>query len=137
MTNKKHSYANVLRWVADGEQVQREDDLIGWFDLPHSESVLREVIGGFHNPDSYRVKPATILINGHEVPEPLQKHPAELTTVYWPELDALGTTNRSEYYRESKRYRALFARGLLHLTREAAEQHAIALLSFTITEAEK
>lgn len=81
----------------------------------------------------YRRKPKTILINGYEVPEPIRNLPdlgksGISETVWIPSLTeipsfALGVGNSYT--------RVFFDRGLCHLTKEAAELHAKALLSFT------
>ena len=77
-------------------------------------------------------EPKYILINGYEVPEPLRKAPEEGTVVY-----TVLITSSSTMLAEAKRYYGLsmdidaLNKGLLHLTKEAAELHAKALLSFT------
>lgn len=81
----------------------------------------------------YRRKPKTILINGYEVPEPIRNLPdlgkCRISETVWiPSLSeypsfALGVGNSYT--------RVFFDRGLCHLTKEAAELHAKALLSFT------
>ncbi len=84
----------------------------------------------------YRKKPRTININGYEVPEPLRIAPSPDTTVY-----AVGITHTKfimEHTYDNARYwhKQLLNKGLLHLTKEAAELHAKALLSFTIVNKE-
>jgi len=81
----------------------------------------------------YRRKPKTILINGYEVPEPIRNLPdlgkCRISETVWiPSLSeypsfALGVGNSYT--------RVFFDRGLCHLTKEAADLHAKALLSFT------
>lgn len=81
----------------------------------------------------YRRKPKTININGFEVPEPVRK-PLQECEIYWvadnvrPEL--------SDYYmwRGDKFDQEALSRGIIHRTKEAAQQHAKALLSFTTIE---
>lgn len=75
----------------------------------------------------YRRKPRTISINGHEVPEPLRVEP-ELRSTYWL-TGLLGPVAVSWDGGDSDQDR--LQRGILHATREAAEAHARALLSFT------
>jgi len=78
----------------------------------------------------YRRKPKTILINGFEVPEPVRE-PLKYGTSYYqvsfarrPELSGCEWTNHAiDHHR--------LGLGLIHLTLEAAEAHAKALLSFT------
>ena len=76
----------------------------------------------------YRRKPKTILINGHEVPEPCRK-PLHSGQKFWTMNPFSGpqwfTWNNSE-----EDFHALES-GFVHLTEEAAEKHFNALKSFT------
>ena len=81
---------------------------------------------------NYRRKPHTININGFEVPEPCIKSP-ELCTSLWKTTMSgrwhflwANTTHQKEWLRL----------GIVHLTKEAAELHAKALLSFTQEQSE-
>lgn len=84
----------------------------------------------------YRRKPRTININGYEVPEPMREAPDDGT---WVWVASPGHPDGVNHYRVSRymgfdtadRWAAL---GLMHTTREAAEAHAKALLSFTQRE---
>ena len=85
----------------------------------------------------YRRKSSVIVINGIEVPEPMREKP-ERDTAYFTPYIATGFANVMgnifEYYTiDNDRLNA----GLCHLTREAAELHAKALLSFTKKEETK
>ena len=68
----------------------------------------------------YRRKQRTININGYEVPEPLREIPEDAGHVY--EVD---------FYTGVKCLEAALRNGFVHATKEAAELHAEALLSFT------
>lgn len=81
----------------------------------------------------YRRKPRTININGYEVPEPLRTAPCVGTTVYYPCLSKFSRVNCNKFW-DTSVSDMLLESGLLHLTREAAEIHAKALLSFTAKE---
>lgn len=85
-------------------------------------------------PTDWKIKPKTININGFEVPEPV-KQPLPNTTIYFiPNLSALIDTDAitDDFGWRSDDNDFLFlSRGIIHLTREAAELHAKALLSFT------
>ena len=75
----------------------------------------------------YRLKPRTININGFEVPEPLRSVPSYGTPYFIPDMiDVLDV----RWNNHSDDHRMLNA-GIVHLTREAAEKHLEALLSFT------
>jgi len=85
----------------------------------------------------YRRKPEpvrTININGYEVPEPLQEAPKDGTPYWTPTLYQGDLTSPVTWRSDLVDLRVL-QRGLIHLTREAAEAHAKALLSFTAKEA--
>ncbi|EPD2903809.1 hypothetical protein [Morganella morganii] len=75
----------------------------------------------------YRLKPRYIDINGHQVPEPVQE-PLEYGTGYCVVgLDGI------DYQRwcDDEDDENLLKQGRIHLTREAAEAHHSALISFT------
>lgn len=77
----------------------------------------------------YRLKPRFIDINGHQVPEPVRELPdndgylwiADITQPTAAKL--MWTSHPSDIL--------MLERGILHLTKEAAEAHIAALLSFT------
>ena len=76
----------------------------------------------------YRRKPKTILINGHEVPEP-HRTPLKDGVFYWiPDLFSGATSLRWEDDYTDFVY---LKNGFVHLTKEAAEKHFNALKSFT------
>lgn len=78
----------------------------------------------------YRRKPRTIRINGVDVPEPLREAPALGTPYFYPSTTAINPVVETQWNLPSDDER-LLKRGLCHLTREAADLHARALLSFT------
>ena len=81
----------------------------------------------------YRRKPRVILINGIEVPEPLREKP-EVGAKYWiPDIwDTEGDpTSAAIHWKNDGSDNGWFSIGICHLTKEAAELHAKALLSFT------
>jgi len=78
----------------------------------------------------YRRKPRTININGHEVPEPARE-PLKRFQQYYT-VDTWNDKIVDEYsWNDDEADKRLLKRGIIHLTREAAEAHAKALLSFT------
>ena len=82
------------------------------------------------SPDiKYRRKPKTILINGFEVPEPVRE-PLEEGQEYW--LVELSTVEKTPVaWTMHTLDRQWLDAGLIHLTKEAAQTHIDALLSFT------
>ena len=77
----------------------------------------------------YRRKPKTILINGHEVPEPCRT-PLEIDDVYWTFTFIKGGVTNF-YWSDDSEDRDALKSGFVHLTKEAAEKHLNALKSFT------
>lgn len=71
----------------------------------------------------------TIRIGDVDVPKPLRKAPLMGTDVYFPCVHEAGLVWHLPY--GDRRVARLLERGLLHLTREAAHTHAMALLKFS------
>ena len=79
--------------------------------------------------NEYRRKPKTILINGHEVPEPCRT-PFEIGDAYWTFTFFFAGVIEVYWDGDSEDHNA-FKNGFIHLTKEAAEKHLNALKSFT------
>jgi hypothetical protein len=77
----------------------------------------------------WKIKPRTININGYEVPEPMRVKPNSGDKFYAVYLSA-GTVECFTFD-DSMTCNRWFNQGLAHKTREAAELHLEALLSFT------
>ncbi|HCU0871584.1 hypothetical protein [Morganella morganii] len=82
----------------------------------------------FFDNDEYRLKPRYIDINGHQVPEPVRE-PLEDDQEYWI-ADIRYAVSVFNWENNDADNRWL-ERGIIHLTKEAAEAHSAALLSFT------
>jgi len=94
----------------------------GWHKLPTNPS--------WDSTSQYRRKPKVILINGIEVPEPMQEKPKNGTTYFVPNLDGESLEAEVIWCGDFSDI-CWWHRGLCHYTKEAAELHAKALLSFT------
>ncbi len=79
----------------------------------------------------YRRKPRTININGFEVPEPLREKPERQTSYWKPSFDDVEQPWEQHTWADDGLDDAWLSLGICHMTREAAELHAKALLSFT------
>jgi hypothetical protein len=79
------------------------------------------------------IKKRTISINGIEIPEPERKELTRDTIYFIPNpLIIYETMGFTQYYWHYDNFDLYFLKkGLIHLTKEAAIQHAKALLSFT------
>ena len=82
----------------------------------------------------YRRKPRTININGFEVPEP-RREPLEEGGKFFLLNVYSGIAFEKSW--DGQAHEDLLRCGMVHLTREAAEIHAKALMSFTMKEGEK
>lgn len=82
----------------------------------------------FQTHREYRLKPRTIDINGHQVPEPVRE-PLQEGDLYYGASTADGVFSAiwNCDHIDSERLH----KGIIHLTKEAAETHIAALLSFT------
>ena len=82
-----HPYSIILKAVAEGKTVQAlednaDPDIPGvWTDIT-AEEALTAVSAETYTPDYMRVKPVTVIINGHEVLAPLREAPACGTEYY-------------------------------------------------------
>lgn len=85
---------------------------------------------GWVEDNKYRRKPKVILINGHEVPEPLRT-PLMTGDTYWTNT-FYGVCGFS--WDDSKEDNEALKAGFIHLTKEAAQKHYEALKSFTFKE---
>lgn len=122
MKKQEHEYAQVLRWLADGEKIQV--NVNGWTTLS-KEGVLRHILTGTHN--EFRLAPRTIRVNGVEVPAPERVAPISGTKYYVPDTCSYGlcfgvTWENQEYDTNS------FQRGLVYLHKEDAIARAKAML---------
>lgn len=120
---KEHPQAEILRAIADGKTVQRLKDRGLWVDA--SLNCLCNYPTG-----SFRIKPETITINGHEVPAPVRE-PLKPHQTYWvagPDRECIAERFK---WTDDPIENHWFKRGLIHLSEEAAIAHAEALLSFT------
>lgn len=111
-------YAEIAQHDAEPWEYFEADFGCGWVDV----AVLT-----FHEAAKYRLKPRTININGFEVPEPLRHEPSDGTDYYVLDMSEV---SEMTWTSDVSEYQWLNA-GIIHLTREVAEKHLEALLSFT------
>jgi hypothetical protein len=102
----------------DGDTIATTDSLYGFSGSVEDICLL-----------DWKVKPRTININGYEIPEPMRVSPEEGEVYYVVCLPDISVKNYT-FYNGHPETRWL-SKGLLHKTREAAELHLKALLSFT------
>ena len=119
--------------MLDGAVVQARREDSEWEDKRAFDTAVNVV---FIEGVEYRIKPRTIRIGKYDVPEPLPYDCGTLdanTTYYSPDIESMdGTFTTEEQFWCWDRIDVLrLERGLVHLTREAAELHARALISLT------
>lgn len=121
-------YKHIFDALVKVEQIEYLNGYGKWRHIP-PELVLDKIRYG-SLAENFRIKPKTININGHEVSEPVRE-PLEYKTIYYrPELSDRNLVMENRFMGNTNDYIWL-SRGFIHLTREAAEAHAKALLSFT------
>lgn len=82
-----HPYSNILKAVAEGKTVQVleanvDPDLPSvWIDIT-ADDALADISEETYTPEEMRVKPDTVIINGHEVLSPLREAPTCGTEYY-------------------------------------------------------
>ncbi|MCW5597697.1 MAG: hypothetical protein KIT80_23600 [Chitinophagaceae bacterium] len=130
----KHRHAkNMMLYVQDAMETDKPWER---WEVLNYENKWMDL---YKNPEwrtecSYRRKPRNVNINGFEVPEPVRSPLEEGTKYFSPAIDRdnkLCIT--SKWDNDSSDYLAL-NRGLIHLSEQAAINHAEALLSFTRIE---
>lgn len=124
----KHHYAEILNAIAEGNQIQFNSNN-GWVDQSWSTTLV-EIVDEVFEPSEYRVKPKTINIGGYEVPKPVTDEPEKGQSFWVVELtdsDLVSGTAWDDHTFD----RRMLKQGLIHLTKEAAQTHAQALLSIT------
>lgn len=122
-----HPYAELLRAIADGKELQFENSFGEWIEQ-NSKDALHEFVAKDYMPNRYRVKPATITVNGIKVPEPVREPLSIVDKYYMP--DFLHSSLITECQWAGSIYDAAALRsGVVHLTKEAARAHAEAMIA--------
>lgn len=122
-----HPHADLMAKAAEIAKTDKE-----WY------SQFQRLIGGewqtpivgfvFQPEIKYRLKPRFIDINGHQVPEPVREQ-LQAGQEYW--VADVTKWDDEWYWNDDNRDNLWLERGLIHLTKEAADIHIAALLSFT------
>jgi hypothetical protein len=123
----EHPQADILRAIADGKQIQARH--IG-YETGVWQTVAHPLVFIGDCARELRIKPETININGHEVPEPVWEPLINGERFFMPNLRFDSPVVEHRWTGGTYDIQAL-ERGLIHLTKDAAIAHAEALLSFT------
>ena len=125
-----HPNADILLAIAEGKQLQYAITNGKWVDI-NSANVLRWISEENNNEacSGIRVKPSTIRIGDYDVPEPMRVPPKDET---WYYVASNEQSRAVRYLWENCEYdKRMLKSGLCHSTKEAAELHVKALLSFS------
>lgn len=125
-----HSYAQVLRWIADGEQIQWWDGKGEWLDWS-GKPILQEINAGMFEPSRYRIAPPkdrTIMVNGFEVLAGEVEAPARGARWYHAAVDSEEWCCGPFRWLDSNWGNCYLQRGLLYLDKDAAIARAKAML---------
>lgn len=123
-----HPHADLMAKAAEIAKTDKEWWKHFEIKTPHFDAWSEMDNEVFFDNDEYRLKPRFIDINGHQVPEPVRE-PLEDDQEYWI-ADIRYAPSVFNWENNDADYRWL-ERGIIHLTKEAAESHSAALLSFT------
>ena len=123
---QEHSHAHILRWIADGKQVQQKYK-IGW-ETQSAGRTLLSLINNVH-PDYFRLVPKTHFINGVECPAP-ETEALECGAIYWTPSLSERVFYASYIWDDDAVDHRLLSCGLIHLTKEAAIENCKAMLAF-------
>ena len=127
----KHTYHAILNAIAEGDEIQYLLHPSSSWKTLSAESFLQAMVNGdLGNPEYYRVKPKTININGYEVLEPVRTKLNDGDTYYIPDIFSCDFYT-ADWWSDTDQDLKFLNLGLIHLTKEAAVQHAKSLLSFT------
>lgn len=129
MTEKKeHPNATMLRWIADGEEIQfKHAKYEDW--QPSTTSRILTDIGRNFNFEAagytHRIKPKTIRIGKYDVAEPMKEKPA-YDTEYWT-LNQINEPVCSYTWGDDDCDQQFLSTGLCWLNKEDAELAAKAI----------
>lgn len=115
------TYKHIYEALAQGKTIQL--DGVKWYDLSE-EGVLRNILNGTR-VGNLRVKPEMILVNGHEVPRPMEHFKGSEAYFYVDFCSSDGVSESLNTGHALDHYRMKF--GVCHKTREACVNHVAAL----------
>lgn len=119
--------AKFIAYVPEAEDHQKIVYLVAnhlWYCRDNGEYYGGQWIA---NLDLFLAVP-TRSINGYEYPEPERVKPKDGTECWMPYPSSEHFVIRSRFENKEKRHKQFLKRGLVHLTREAAEAHARAII---------
>lgn len=125
----KHAY-NMLAYAQDAQE--SDTPWVNWeFDSEKLEGWRRcTTHPEWREFNNYRRRIKTIRIGAYDVPEPLRIAPARGTPYFYPSFGSENNVNDYTFLNDMTD-NCVLDRGMMHLSHEAAELHAKALISLT------
>ncbi len=77
---KEHTHAQVLRWIADGENVEVDAERWTTLGLRPDQFLISLIRGGLSSSWQFRIKPKTIHIGDREIEAPIKSGPGYFIT---------------------------------------------------------
>lgn len=126
----EHKYAQMWRWLADGETIigSFKGSTESIFPENFSSASLAHAAAG-EDGWEFRLKPRTITVNGREVQAGESEWPENRSEYWFPSFHQSEMVDSARWDTADEMDRQLFERGLVHLTKEAAIAHAKAMLN--------
>lgn len=133
--NKPHKHAQLL--LAYAQDAQETETPWERWQIREAGHLWADLVchPGWQLNFEYRRKPRVIVINGIEVPEPMREKPERGTMYFTPYIITGFAFATDAIFDDCTIDMDRLNAGLCHATREAADLHAKALLSFTKKEA--
>lgn len=104
---KEHPHAQVLRWIADGEDVQASGS--GWIDMKDWSRGFCEVVLCGASDRDFRIKPKTITVGDREIEAPVMSGPGYFITESGYELQFFADSRDAESYADVQKRGRVFA----------------------------
>ncbi|MGQ8875916.1 hypothetical protein ACUTR7_00280 [Delftia sp. NA_296.1] len=77
---KEHPHAQVLRWIADGENVEVDAERWTTLGLRPDQFLISLIRGGLSSSWQFRIKPKTITVGDREIEAPVMSGPGYYIT---------------------------------------------------------
>lgn len=135
MSKQEHKYAQVLRWIADGERIQHWciDEISAkkkWRDCDNEKLIEFASKGTLDDClSNFRLAPRTVTVNGVECVAPETVAPAYGATIYVANPLG-GNWYAGSWWNRCQAHEMQLARGLVFLCQEHAVAYAKAMCNY-------
>lgn len=126
----RHPWADILIALANGEAIAQkrtcdEDDAFNWKPLSPTDGGEHHLLTGQTGTFEFRIEPRTLMVNGTEIPAPMNAAP-QLGQAYWVPAPGRPVLFTEEQWHDSAENRSHLLRGIAHATMRGAQAHAAA-----------